>query len=217
MWLRVHDGHKLILQIKHLTFWSRFFLPSYTWKGSDEHQAPNPNITILQTLELVTTPRHVSNVQFPSVLIDTNVYTTILHEVQYSTDPKAWTRSFIWTSVVPWRPRQFNLGKPGFDSFVRTLLQQVYSILLKMVALLFAFQKKQLHKCSIRLSLNVGPSQKFRYFSAYDHEKDQDTLHISKENPTENVVPAKLHKTAEHCITPIKLQVSPHASTNLQG
>ena len=74
MWLRVHDGHKLILQIKHLTFWSRFFLPSYTWKGSDEHQAPNPNITTLQTLELVTTPPHLSNVQFPSVSIDTNVY-----------------------------------------------------------------------------------------------------------------------------------------------
>ena len=32
--------------------------------------------------------------------------------------------------------KQFNLGKPGFDSFLRTLLQQVYSILLKMVALL---------------------------------------------------------------------------------
>lgn len=46
--------------------------------------------------------------------------------------------------------------------------------------------------------------------------KDQDTLHISKENPTGNVVPAKLHKTAEHHITPVKLQVSPHASTNLQ-
>ena len=33
--------------------------------------------------------------------------------------------------------------------------------------------------------------------------KDQDTLHISNENPTENVVPAKLRKTAERCITPI--------------
>ena len=72
--------------------------------------------------------------------------------------------------MVPWRPRQFNLGKPGCDSFVRTLLQQVYSILLKMVGLL-AFPKQQLHKCSIRLSLKVGPSQKFCYFSAYDHEK----------------------------------------------
>ena len=59
--------------------------------------------------------------------------------------------------MVPWRPRQFNLDKPGFDSFVRTLLQQVYSILLKMVALLFAFQKRQLHKCSIRLSLKHRP------------------------------------------------------------
>ena len=47
--------------------------------------------------------------------------------------------------------------------------------------------------------------------------KDQDTVHISKENPTENIVPAKLHKTAKRCITPVKLQVSPHASTNLLG
>ena len=30
---------------------------------------------------------------------------------------------------------------------------------------------KDKHKCNIRLSLNVGPSQKLHYFSAYDHEK----------------------------------------------
>ena len=47
--------------------------------------------------------------------------------------------------------------------------------------------------------------------------KDQDTVHISKENPAENIVHAKLHKTAKRCITPVKLQVSPHASTNLLG
>ena len=42
-----------------------------------------PILLKLQTSGLITPP-HLSDVEFPLVLIDTSVNTTILHEVQYS-------------------------------------------------------------------------------------------------------------------------------------
>ena len=50
------------------------------------------------------------------------------------------------------------------------------------IPLLFTFQKQWLHKWNIKLSLNMWALVKFHYFLYMIMIKDQDILHISKEN-----------------------------------
>ena len=98
---RVHNSHKLILQIKHLKLWSKFFLilPHERYL-MDTNFPILPSITSLQILRLVT---QISfNVQFPSVsmYISVNTMTTFQYSTYRSHGIKPQIPPFMWTSMV---------------------------------------------------------------------------------------------------------------------